>query len=102
METDERPIRLRAFVGRSFLPEDEATWFEFRKIFDSLRPIGFVWEDAKESQPRPISAKVRQVIEKNDVSIDLLTRRFLLRLPHRLSLKARPRERKENDLRSTE
>ncbi len=70
------PIRIRAFVGRSFLEENESLWYEIRKILESLRPIGFEFEDAKEAQLRPISDKVRQGIERNDFYIGILTRRL--------------------------
>jgi len=70
------PIRISAFVGRSFLENDQALWFEIRKILESLRPIGFEFEDAKEAQLKPISEKVRQGIERNDFYIGILTRRL--------------------------
>jgi tetratricopeptide (TPR) repeat protein len=68
--------RINAFVGRSFLEQDDALWNEIRKILESLRPIGFGFEDAKEAQLRPISEKVRQGIEHNDFYIGILTRRL--------------------------
>lgn len=69
-------MRLRAFVGRSFLPEDEACWFQIRSILESLRSIGLVFEDAKEHQLKPISEKVQQGIDRNDLYIAILTRRL--------------------------
>ncbi len=38
-------------------------------------PIGLQFEDAKEAQPRPVSEKVREGIERNDIYIGILTRR---------------------------
>jgi hypothetical protein len=64
MSNETAPVRISAFVSRSFWKEDEAPWFEIRKLFESLRPLGFVFEDAKEAQLRPVSEKVRQGIEK--------------------------------------
>src|ERR1051326_6527748 len=78
MPSQEPPIRLRAFVGRSFLPADEAPWYEIRKILESLRPLGFEFEDAKEAQLRPISDKVKEGIERNDIYIGILMRRLSL------------------------
>ncbi len=75
MSTGAHPVRLKAFVGRSFLDQDDSVWREIRDILESLRPIGFQFEDAKESQPRAISAKVREAIDRNDMYIGILTRR---------------------------
>jgi len=72
----EIPVRLRAFVGRSFLESDKQLWHDLRDLLDTLRPIGFVCEDAKEPQARPVSEKVRELIQRNDVYIGLLTRRY--------------------------
>ena len=72
----EIPPRIRAFVGRSFSEADQTVWYAIREILESLRPIGLAFEDAKEAQPRPISDKVRQGIERNDFYIGILTRRL--------------------------
>lgn len=76
MSDEVPPIRIRAFVGRSFLEKDETVWYEIRRILESLRPIGLVFEDAKEAQLRPISEKVRHGIERNDFYIGILTQRL--------------------------
>ncbi len=68
-------VRLKAFVGRSFLPEDDSVWHEIRDILESFRPMGFQFEDAREAQPKPVSEKVREGIERNDTYIGILTRR---------------------------
>lgn len=75
MNGDQRQRRLSAFVGRSFLPEDETLWTEIRALLDSLAPLGFVYEDAREAQPRGVSEKVRLGISRNDVYIGILSRR---------------------------
>jgi hypothetical protein len=67
--------RLRAFVGRSFLAADEGLWLEIRALLESLKPLGFLFEDAKEATPRPVSEKVRLAIDRNDVYIGILSRR---------------------------
>ncbi len=74
----EAPIRLRAFVGRSFLESDKQVWHDLRDLLDTLRPIGFVYEDAKEAQARPVSEKVRELVLRNDIYIGVLTRRYLI------------------------
>lgn len=76
MKTEEhRPIRLTAFVGRSVLSIDELVWPDIRAILESFRPLGFDFEDAREAQLRPISEKVRELIERNHIYIGILTRR---------------------------
>lgn len=79
MNDEVSAVRIKAFVGRSFLDQDETLWYEIRKILESLRPIGFNFEDAKEAQLRPISEKVRQGIERNDFYIGILTRRLAIK-----------------------
>lgn len=78
MSDDEQTPRIKAFVGRSFAAEDESVWVEFRKILDALRPIGFVYEDAKQAQPRSVSEKVRHGIEESNLYVEILTRRFVI------------------------
>src|SRR5690348_3239287 len=70
------PVRLAAFVGRSFADIDKAVWHELRDIFDSLASMGFRYEDAKGAQLRPVSEKVRELIERNEIYIGLLTKRY--------------------------
>lgn len=70
--------RLSAFVGRSFLDVDKQVWLEIREMLESMRPVGFVFEDAKEAQPKPVSEKVRDGIQRNDIYIAILTRRHLI------------------------
>ncbi len=76
MSNDQRAVWITAFVGRSFADEDEPVWNEIRKMLQNLRPIGLEFEDASEPQPRPISKKVREGIERTDVYIGILTHRF--------------------------
>src|SRR5947208_17009320 len=76
MTLSEAPIRLRAFVGRSFLEGDKQIWYDLRDLLDTLRPIGFVYEDAKEAQVRPVSEKVRELVQRNEIYIGVLTRRY--------------------------
>lgn len=73
MTSDDPNVRLKAFVGRSFVEADEALWAEFRPQLEALRSLGFVFEDAKEAQPRPVSEKVKQGIDRNDVCIGIVS-----------------------------
>lgn len=76
MTTDIKRARLSAFVGRSFLPEDKTIWHDLRDILDSLKSMGFEYEDGKEGQIRHISDKVKELIIRHEIYIGVLTRRF--------------------------
>ena len=65
---------ISAFVGRSFDQKEELLWTKISKWLDSLKPIGFSWEDAEEAQAKPISDKVKEKIERNDLFIGILTK----------------------------
>ena len=69
------PVRLTAFVGRSFHYGDKDVWREIEEMLAALRPMGFLFEDAKEAQPRSISQKVRDGIDRNQIYVAILTRR---------------------------
>ena len=73
---NEKLIRLTAFVGRSFLELDKKIWHDLRDIFDSLKSIGFVYEDGSEGQIRPISEKIKELIMRHEVYIGVLTKRY--------------------------
>lgn len=66
---------ISAFIGRSFIKEDEPLWAETAKFLDSLSKVGFSWEDAEESQAKPISDKVKEKIDRNDIFMGILTKR---------------------------
>lgn len=68
-------MRLSAFVGRSFLDADKKVWHDLRDILDSLKTMGFEYEDGKEGQIRPISEKVRELILRHEIYIGILTKR---------------------------
>jgi hypothetical protein len=72
---EERPAILTAFIGRSFEKSDSELWNEVRAILDNLRPLGLKFEDAKEAQARPISAKVQEGIGRNEIYIGILSKR---------------------------
>ncbi len=66
---------ISAFIGRSFIKEDELLWAEIAKFLNSLSKVGFSWEDAEGSQAMPISDKVKEKIYRNDIFIGVLTKR---------------------------
>jgi hypothetical protein len=76
MSTDQPPVWVRAFIGRSFLSDDEELWNGIRKLLESLRPAGLEFEDAAQAEPRRISKKITEKIDRNDTYIGILTRRF--------------------------
>lgn len=73
--------RLSAFVGRSFLDDDRGVWHELRDILDSLKSMGFEYEDGREGQLRPISEKVKEIIMRHEIYIGVLTKRFPVWFP---------------------
>jgi tetratricopeptide (TPR) repeat protein len=66
------------FIGRSFDKTDEPLWIEISKFLDSLKKVGFEWEDAEEGQARPISDKVKEKIARNDMFIGILLKRDIV------------------------
>ncbi len=67
---------ISAFVGRSFgREEDKDLWRKIEEMLNSLKEVGFSWEDAEVSEARSISDKVREKINKNDIFIGILTKR---------------------------
>jgi tetratricopeptide (TPR) repeat protein len=68
-------VIISAFIGRSFIKEDETLWAEIARFLNSLSKVGFGWEDAEESQAKPISDKVKEKINRNDIFIGILTKR---------------------------
>lgn len=77
---DKGTARLSAFVGRSFLETDKDVWHEIRDMLESLTSLGFSFEDAREAQNRPVSEKIKEGINRNDVYIGLLTCRYRINL----------------------
>lgn len=66
---------ISAFIGRSFIEDDGPIWVEIAKFLNSLKKVGFIWEDAEEVQARSISDKVKEKIDQNDIFIGILTKR---------------------------
>lgn len=67
--------RIAAFIGHSFLPEDEAVVRSFCKYFDELSEIGidFSWEHAEAAEPRELSEKVQKKMTDKNLFIGLCT-----------------------------
>jgi tetratricopeptide (TPR) repeat protein len=69
--------QLKAFVGHSFLKEDEELVRAFLEFFDHVREmgIGFEWEHAKPAEPKALAEKVRELTIDKNVFIGICTKR---------------------------
>jgi tetratricopeptide (TPR) repeat protein len=67
---------IRAFVGHSFLAQDEALVRTFTDYFNTLKrgALEFDWDHATEARPEEVSAKVLELIEDKNVFIGICTR----------------------------
>lgn len=69
---------IKAFVGHSFDPEDEAIITAFKKMLDSLKKsIAFEWEDAEVAQIKPLSEKVSLKMTDKNLFIGIFTRKHI-------------------------
>ena len=76
---------IKAFIGHSFDPEDETIITAFKRMFDSLKKsIAFEWEDAKPTQIRPLSEKVRLKMADKNLFIGIFTRKHIELEPKKL------------------
>ena len=81
---------IRAFVGHSFEPEDELVVMAFTKIFNSLKKsFDFDWEDADDTQIKPLSKKVPQKMVDKNLFIGIFTKKHI-ELEEKRLLKTRP------------
>jgi tetratricopeptide (TPR) repeat protein len=69
--------QIRAFVGHSFVSEDEAVVRTFLDYFDQMKGAlsDFDWSHAKAVEPKELAAKVLKEIEGKNVFIGICTRR---------------------------
>jgi len=67
--------RINAFVGHSFLENDEQIVQKFLTYFDQVKGIvpGFSWENAKQAEPDDLLAKVRRLFEDKNLFIGICT-----------------------------
>src|SRR3989338_4072898 len=69
---------IKAFVGHSFDPEDEAIITAFKKMLDSLKKsMAFDWEDAEVAQIKPLSEKVSLKMTDKNLFIGIFTRKHI-------------------------
>lgn len=80
-ENDMQPVR--AFVGHSFTPEDEAVVREFTTFLDTLRDglPSFSWDHAVRPEPSLVDEKVLEILRDKNVFIGICTKKELV-VPH--------------------
>jgi tetratricopeptide (TPR) repeat protein len=93
---------LKAFVGHSFLKEDEEIVRAFLDFFNHVKEmgIGFDWENAKPAEPKTLAEKVKELTREKNVFIGICTKRECVVEPDKLekakfrrdTFKARPQD----------
>lgn len=70
---------IKAFVGHSFTPTDEAVVSVFLAFFDRIQALldNFEWSHAKQAEPKELSEKVLRTIEDCNTLIAICTRKEL-------------------------
>jgi tetratricopeptide (TPR) repeat protein len=78
--------QLKAFVGHSFLKEDEEIVRAFLEFFDHVKEmgIGFDWENAKPAEPKTLAEKVKELTREKNVFIGICTKRECVVEPDKL------------------
>ena len=94
--------QLKAFVGHSFLKEDEEVVRAFLDFFNHVKEmgIGFDWENAKPAEPKTLAEKVKELTREKNVFIGICTKRECVVEPNKLekakfrkgTLKMRPQD----------
>lgn len=79
--------QLTAFVGHSFLPDDEAIVRHFLNHFDVITKlgIGFTWDHAKDAASQALSKKVKALMDGKNLFIGICTKREAAIDPEKLS-----------------
>ena len=67
--------KIKAFVARSFSPEDNAKIRPILNHLDSFRRLGFLWETAEQAEVERVSVKVRRMIDDSDIFVGIITKR---------------------------
>ncbi len=65
----------KAFVARSFNPDDDEKVRPIEELLSSFAPLGLVWETAERAEIEAVSRKVQQKIDDCDVFVCIFTRR---------------------------
>lgn len=66
---------LKAFVAKSFDPDDARKTRQVEDLLDSFRPLGLQWESAERAEIESVSRKVREKIDESDIFVGIFTRR---------------------------
>jgi hypothetical protein len=69
--------QLKAFVGHSFLKEDEEVVRTFLEFFDHVKGmgIGFDWDHAKPAEPKTLAEKVLTLAQDKNLFIGICTKK---------------------------
>lgn len=67
--------KIVAFVARSFDPNDEAKINPITKFLESFNKLGFIVQDAEQSDVESVSEKVRSFIDQSDVFVGIFTKK---------------------------
>jgi hypothetical protein len=69
-------MKISAFVGRSFRPEDEAVCRKFCDFLDTVNKTipEFTYETAKIAAPKELATKVREILDKKNLFIGICTK----------------------------
>ena len=78
--------KLRAFVGHSFMPEDEPVVRAFLKFFDQVKEmnLGFTWQHAEPAEPKVLAAKVLGLMEGKNLFVGICTKKEVVVAPDNL------------------
>jgi tetratricopeptide (TPR) repeat protein len=78
--------QLKAFVGHSFIKEDEEVVRAFLDFFNHVKEIGigFDWEHAKPAEPKALAEKVKELTRDKNVFIGICTKRERVVEPEKL------------------
>jgi tetratricopeptide (TPR) repeat protein len=69
---------LTAFVAKSFRPEDREKTEIVEQFLDRFKRLGFFWTTAEQAEVESVSQKVRDLIDRSDAFVGILTKRHPL------------------------
>src|SRR6516162_7884914 len=84
---------IRAFVGHSFMEDDQAVVREFLNYFDSLSHsnLNFSWTHAEPAEPKALAEKVKATLADCNLFVAICTRKDRVIAPSKLSETKLPR-----------
>jgi tetratricopeptide (TPR) repeat protein len=70
------PRPIRAFIAKSFFPEDEARVQPLLDFLGTLKPYGLICDSAEPAEPEGISVKVKRMIDDASIFVAIFTRKY--------------------------